>query len=176
MTDMFLGRGHLDLNNTAIIKKCYDFLENHTLNDIDSKYGKLNGRLSTIVMAIYLSKNNLKHLMPHNWPELALLVEAIKKQSNLEIIERSWFNILPSDTDLGEHSHINSKNNGASYGSFVYYPKVAEGDSQIELLLNGEWIPITVQTGDWICFGLDCVHRVPKNNMNHHRISIVFNI
>ena len=176
MTDTFLGRGHLDLDNTAIIKQCYDFLENHTLNDIDSIYGKLDGRLSTVVMAIYLTKNNLKHLKPHNWPVLVPLVEAIKKQSNLETVERSWFNILPANTNLGEHSHVNSKNNGATYGSFVFYPEVVEGDSQIELLLDSKWVPINVQTGDWICFGLDCIHRVPKNKTDHHRISIVFNI
>jgi hypothetical protein len=176
MTDTFLARGHVDLDNDAIIAKCYDFLQNHTLTDVEGVYGKLDGRLSTVIMAIYLNKNNLSHLMPHNWIELTPLVDAIKEQSKCNHIERSWFNVLPSDTDLGAHSHIHSKNNGATYGSFVYYPKVVEDDSQIELLLNGEWTTITVQTGDWICFGLDCVHRVPKNKTDHHRISIVFNV
>ncbi len=176
MTDTFLARGHVDLDNDAIITKCYDFLKTHTLEDLEGIYGKLDGKLSTVIMAIYLINNNLMHLMPHNWLELLPLVDVIKKQANNKNVERSWFNILPSDTYLGAHSHTHNKKSGATYGSFVYYPKVVEDDSQIELLLNGEWTTITVQTGDWICFGLDCVHRVPKNKTDHHRISIVFNV
>lgn len=175
MSDKFLGKWHIELDNDAIIKRCYSFLENHTLYDTDSIYGKLEGKLSSVVMASYLKNNDLTQLMPHNWPELSSLVAEIEKHSNSKC-STSWFNILPKDTDLKEHSHVNSKNHGAIYGSFVYYPEVVPEDSRIELLINNTWTPVSVQSGDYICFELECLHRVPKNKINHNRISIVFNI
>ena len=59
MTNILLHRGNVELDNDTIISKCYDFLQNHTLTDKDGEYGKLDGKLSTVIMATYLTKNNL---------------------------------------------------------------------------------------------------------------------
>ena len=169
MTDGLLNRGHVDLDNDAIVYKCYDFVKNYNLDyNTDSIYGKF--------MSIYLSDTNVKHLMPHKWVEFAPLVDAIKKQSNLDTIDRSWFNIVPNGKEIRAHSHVDSGKAGATYGSFVYYPNVEKEDSQIELLLKSKWVPIPVTTGDWICFKLSSIHRVPKNKTDHPRISVVFNV
>jgi hypothetical protein len=173
---MLLNRGNLNLDNDAIITKCYEFLNEHTLVDTNENYGQLNGKLSSVLMARYLEKNKLRHLMPHHWPELKSLVDIIKEQSNSEDVESSWFNILPHATSITAHAHILSKTRGAKYGSFVYYPKVINDDSYIELLINDKWVSVWVSTGTWISFDLDCLHRVPTNNTEHHRISIAFNV
>jgi hypothetical protein len=173
---MLLSRGSLNLDNDAIVTKCYEFLAKHTLVDTDEKYGQLNGKLSSVLMVRYLEKNNLKHLMPHHWTELKPLVDIIKEQSNSENIESSWFNILPPTTSITAHSHTLSKSRGTKYGSFVYYPKVIKDSSHIELLINDKWVSVCVDTGTWISFDLDCLHRVPTNNTKQHRISIAFNV
>jgi hypothetical protein len=175
--NMLIARGHVDLNNDAIIAQCYQFITEHELKDFDNIYGKLDGKLSSVVMAMYLKQQNLKHLMPHNWEEFGPLVNAIKNQSNGEDIKTSWFNILPSNTDLKEHNHSGGKTlQGTKYASFVYYPQLTEGAIPIELLIDNQWVPIPAQAGDWICFGLDSLHRVPMNVTNQHRISFAFNV
>jgi hypothetical protein len=151
-------------------------LEEHDLRDIDKEFGQLNGRLSSVVMAMYLGANNLRHLMPHNWNEFKPLVDAINNTCNGLTIKRSWFNILPSNTDLAAHTHLKSKERGATFGTFVYYPKLVENDVPLELLTNNEWVTVPTKTGDWVCFDLECTHRVPLNNASHHRISFAFDI
>lgn len=174
---MLIARGHIELNNDAIISRSYQFINEHELTDFDDIYGKLNGRLSNVVMAMYLNKNNLTHLMPHHWEEFKPLIDVIEAQANNEKIKTSWFNILPPNTDLGEHNHSRSKTTqNTKYAAFVYYPQLTEGENPIELLIDGAWTPIPAQAGDWICFGLDALHRVPLNTTNHHRISFAFNI
>ena len=174
---MIIARGHVDLDNDAIIARSYQFIIDHELRDFDHVYGKLDGKLSSVVMAMYLKQNNLKHLMPHNWEELNPLIDTIKSQSNNEDVKASWFNILPPNTDLREHTHAASKTHqGAKYASFVYYPEITANTHPIELLIDGIWVPIPVQSGDWICFGLETPHRVPLNTTDHHRISFAFNI
>jgi hypothetical protein len=174
---MLIARGHVDLNNDAIIAKSYQFINEYKLHDFDHVYGKLNGRLSNVVMAMYLNKNNLTHLMPHNWEEFYPLVEAIKTQANNEEIKSSWLNILPPNTNLGEHNHEASKTlQSTKYAAFVYYPQLTQGENPIEILINNTWTPIPAQAGDWICFGLDTLHRVPMNTTNHNRISVALNV
>lgn len=174
---MLIARGHLELNNDTIVARCYDFLKNHNLNDFDLPHGQLSDKLSTVVMAMYLNKNNLKHLMPHHWEEFRPLIDVIRHQSNNEEVKDSWFNILPPNTALREHSHQAMKIRGVTkYASFVYYPQMIQSISPMELLIDGVWIPIPVSAGDWICFELDDLHRVSLNTSDHHRISFAFNV
>lgn len=174
---MLLARGHVDLDNDAINARGYKFITEHELKDIDNIYGKLNGKLSSVVMQIYLRKNNLIHLMPHNWEEFEPLITAIQNQSNGETVKASWFNILLRNTSLEEHNHVASKTmQGAKHAAFVYYSQLPEGATPIELLIDHEWVPIPAQAGDWICFDLECLHRVPLNLSNDHRISFAFNV
>lgn len=179
---MIISRGNVQLDNEAILARCYEFLNNHKLQDIirqadlNQNYGKLDGKLSSVVMAMYLRRNKLEHLMPQHWEEFKPLVDIIKQQSGKENIINGWFNILPTNTDLPAHTHSETKRVGTSYGSFVYYPKLIENDIPIELPIDGKWIPVGAKTGDWICFGLDCVHRVPLNTTDHHRISFAFDV
>lgn len=174
---MLIARGHVNLDNESIITRSYQFISEHELTDFDDIYGKLDGKLSSVVMVMYLKQQNLNHLMPHNWEEFNPLIESIKNQSQGEEIKTSWFNILPPNTDLKEHNHSRSKTRqGTKYASFVYYPILTEGESPIELLIDGKWIPVPARAGDWICFGLDTVHRVPLNTTDHHRISFAFNV
>jgi hypothetical protein len=179
---MITSRGNIQLDNEAIIARCYDFLKNHKLQDIvrpgelNPNYGKLGGKLSSVVMSMYLRRNKLEHLMPQHWEEFKPLIDIIKQQSGKESIINGWFNILPTNTGLEAHTHSETKKIGTTYGSFVYYPKLEEDYNPIELLINNEWIPITAQTGDWICFNLDCIHKVPVNTTDRHRISFTFDL
>jgi hypothetical protein len=173
---MIIARGHVDLDNEAINARSYKFISEHKLNDFDNVYGKLDGKLSSVVMSMYLRKNNLNHLMPHHWEELSPLIAAIKNQSNGEEVKASWFNILTQNTSLEAHNHVASKTRqGAKYAAFVYYSQLAEGATPIELLIDNEWVPIPAQAGDWICFDLECFHRVPLHLSDEHRISFAFN-
>jgi hypothetical protein len=179
---MLISRGNVQLDNDAIISKCYDFLKNHKLQDIvrsgelNPYYGLLGDKLSSVVMSMYLRRNKLEHLMTQHWEEFKPLIDIIKQQSGKESILNGWFNILPTNTDLPAHTHIEALKKGATYGSFVYYPKLEKEDAPIELLVNNEWTTIDVQTGDWLCFDLNCVHRVPMNTTDSHRISFAFDI
>jgi hypothetical protein len=172
---MFLHRGHINLDNDAIIKRCYDFLDEHNLEELVGEWGQLHGKLSTVLMSMYLLKNKLGHLMPHNWPELKALVDVLEQTSG-ENIKISWFNIFPPGTRLPEHTHENSARMGTRYGSVVYYPKLSQDDATLEIFSNGEWSPVNANTGDWLSFDLKCLHRVPVNNTNHHRISFTFDL
>jgi len=173
---MIIARGHVNLDNDAINARSYKFVNEHKLNDFDNEFGKLDGKLSSVVMSMYLRRNNLNHLMPHNWEEFEPLITAIQNQSNGEVVKASWFNILLRNTKLEEHTHVASKTKqGAKYAAFVYYSQLPEGATPIELLINNEWVPITAQAGDWICFDLECPHRVPLNLSDEHRISFAFN-
>jgi hypothetical protein len=174
---MLIARGHVDLNNDVILERSYQFINEHKLEDrSDHAYGQLDGRLSSVVMALYLIQNNLTHLMPHNWEEFKPLVDVIKTQSNGESIKRSWFNILPKNKGLLEHNHTNSRTTqNTKYAAFVYYPQLTH-DAPIELLVNDQWTPIPAQSGDWLCFSFDTLHRVPPNNSDSHRISFAFNV
>jgi hypothetical protein len=173
---MIIGRGNLKLDNTSIISRAYDFLNNYNLHDFDMQYGQLGGRLSSVVMAMYLYEHKLLNLMPQYWEEFKPLTTMISSQCNNKNIIFSWFNILPTGTALPAHNHKEGKNRGCSYGTFVYYPNLIDGDISIELFKDDTWIPIHAQTGDWIWFDLDCVHRVPINNTDHHRISFAFDL
>ena len=174
---MLIARGHVDLNNDAIIARSYKFINEHNLNEFD-KAGKLkDGKLSSVIMALYLMENNLTHLMPHTWEEFNPLINAIENQSNNQKVKASWFNILPQNTSLGEHNHIAGKTmHGAKYAAFVYYSQLTKDSSPIELLIDNEWVPISAQVGDWICFDLECLHRVTLNPTDEHRISFAFNV
>jgi hypothetical protein len=174
---MIIARGHVDLDNDAINARSYKFISEHNLIDFDNEFvKKLDGKLSSVIMSMYLIRNNLTHLMPHTWEEFGPLVSAIKNQSNGEEIKASWFNILLRNTKLEEHSHVASKTKqGAKYAAFVYYSQLPEGATPIELLIDNEWVPIPAQAGDWICFDLECTHRVPLNLSDDHRISFAFN-
>jgi hypothetical protein len=177
--NMLISRGHVDLDNDAVNARSYNFLNQHklNLNALDEEMGILNGKLSSVLLSMYLQKNNLNHLIPHTWEELAPLITAIESQANNQKIKASWFNILPQNTSIGEHNHVNSKTRqGAKYAAFVYYSQLSEGATPIELLIDNEWVPIPAQTGDWICFDLECPHRVPLNLSDDHRISFAFNI
>ena len=72
---MLISRGNVQLDNDAIISKCYDFLKNHKLQDIvrsgelNPYYGLLGDKLSSVVMSMYLRRNKLEHLMPQHWEE-----------------------------------------------------------------------------------------------------------
>ena len=104
------------------------------------------------------------------------LITAIQNQSNGETVKASWFNILTPNTSIEAHNHVASKTRqGAKYAAFVYYSQLAEGATPIELLIDNEWVPIPAQAGDWICFDLECFHRVPLHLSDDHRISFAFN-
>lgn len=174
--NMLIARGHVDLDNDAINARGYKFISEHSFDELDNELKILNGKLSSVIMQIYLRKNKLTHLMPHNWEELEPLMSTIRKQANGEEVKSSWFNILLPNTKIDDHSHVNSKTTqGATYAAFVYYSQLPEGATPIELLIDNEWVPIPAQTGDWMCFDLECRHRVPLNMSDQHRISFAFN-
>lgn len=173
---MIIRRGNLKLDNTTIVSRAYEFLDNYNLHDFDVQYGQLKGRLSTIVMVMYLYKNKLQHLMPHYWKEFEPLNEIISMHCENKKVRSSWFNILPTGTSLPAHNHKVSKDQGSTHGTFIYYPQLEDGDVLLELFENDEWVPVHAQTGDWIWFDLDCMHRVPINNTDHHRISFAFDL
>jgi hypothetical protein len=172
---MILARGHIELDNDAIIKHCYNFLDEHKLNDYDKEWGQLGSRLSSVAMVMYLRKNKLDHLMPHFWPEFKSLVDQIENTIGKKI-KISWFNILTPGTNLSEHTHINGRARGMVYGSVVYYPKLDADDATLEIFENDEWKAVPAITGDWVSFGLECLHQVPTNNTDRHRISFSFDL
>ena len=86
---MIIARGHVDLDNDAINARGYEFINEHKLNDFDNEFGKLDGKLSSVVMSMYLRRNNLNHLMPHNWEEFQPLITAIQNQSNGQKLDLS---------------------------------------------------------------------------------------
>jgi hypothetical protein len=175
--NMLIARGHVDLDNDAINARGYKFISEHSFDELDSEFNILNGKLSSVIMQIYLRKNKLTHLMPHNWEEFEPLMTAIQNQAQGGEVKSSWFNILLLNTKIDDHSHVNSKTTqGATYAAFVYYSQLPEGATPIELLIDNEWVPIPAQAGDWICFDLECRHRVPLNMSDQHRISFAFNI
>jgi len=115
--------------------------------------------------------NSSYGISPHLWPELRPLIEQINLLSNDLPISKSWFHIMLKGSVISEHIHPNAIKYVCSY-----YPQITSDHPPIELKIDDVYVPIELQTNDFILFDKDIWHRVQEQNVDHRRITIVFNI
>ena len=112
------------------------------------------------------------------FPEIEPLLEVIfdcahqilESKQPLEI--SFWFNQMQPGHSTTLHTH----DDGYELISGVYYLDVPAGSGDILMHLPEQVLKITPQAGVMLMFPADLAHEVTRNNSEHSRLSMAFNI
>lgn len=170
-------RGHIDIDNSKLIDKCYFLWEKHKspTEEYYFERGVYRPLTHGYAPVKITDKNLLIELSPIYWEESADIMSTLhaymKKLHSRYRINENWFNIMPKDSYVGPHNH-----DGADRYVFVYYVKIDSDHPSIEFKHQDDWHPIKCNVGDWILFDKDMYHRVGSNNVTENRITITINL
>ena len=156
--------GQLNIDNTALMKKCLDTSTDKSIASIKNTFYK-NG-----IDSFAESRTN-PLANPHLWPEFSQVMDHLKTLINPEEIKFSWYTITLSGGEMGSHHHPKAK-----HSVFVYYVNCNHDHPPLELLIDGKWIKQDCKTGSWLLFSKDTYHRTSANMGSGDRISISVNI
>ena len=158
--------GRLNIDNTALMKKCFD-------TSLDDSIASLKPNSTTflgILESFEESRTNIAS-NPHLWPEFSQVMDHLKTLIDPNQIMFSWYNITLHGGVMKSHKHPN-----AGDSVFIYYVNCNSSHPPLEILINNKWITHNCETGSWLLFSKDTYHRAGINTGSSDRISIVINI
>jgi len=156
--------GHCELDNDAIIKKCYHYAR---------QSGNYQCATWDNVQTFSLFQADLdpEKTSPHNWEELAPLINLINSFVPGATVSHSWFLISNKGSRIDEHQHPTAKNY-----VFVYYPFIHPDHPSFEVKIADKWSSVPAKSSDWIQASPSLPHRVGTNTLDLARISISIQI
>jgi hypothetical protein len=156
-------KGHLDIDNSALMRKCLELSKN-----IHNEPGDL---FINVIDSHFFNKDDLNG-NPHKWQEFLPVMDHLKTLiEDPTEITKSWFNITLNGGIMNRHIHFQSP-----HSVFVYYINCNPDHPHLEFLVNDQWIKAECVTGDWLLFPKDLPHRVPINTGTSDRISVSINV
>jgi hypothetical protein len=156
-------KGHLDIDNSALVKKCFELSKN-------IKVGQGGGYFVDVIDSHRFAPDD-PDVNPHNWLEFQPVMDHLKTLTDLNDITKSWFNITLTGGIMNDHIHFQAK-----HSVFVYYINCNPDHPHIEFLIDGEWVEEKCVSGDWMIFPKLLHHRVPVNTGAGDRISVSVNM
>ena len=158
--------GHLNIDNTALMKRCMDTSSDKTIAMLnpDSKYFQK-------VVESHAGAQTNPDANPHCWPEFAPVLDCLKHIVAPDQMVMSWYNITLAGGLMKAHYHTDSVDK-----ILVYYVNCNPSHPPLELLIDKQWIKHNCKTGSWLLFPRDIYHRVRVNTGSSDRISISVNI
>ena len=157
---MKIIRGHIDLDNESIIKKCIQ---------IPNQPGFVN--VGPEILKNIICDRFMYNDQPHTWDELAPLVDEVLRLTYPHKITKSWFNMMVRGSYIVPHLH----NNEVSEYVCTYYARCLPEHPSLEIL-DKKWTKLDVVTGDYLIFSKSTWHRVEEQTIDDIRFCISFNI
>jgi hypothetical protein len=162
--------GHLNIDNTALKKRCLETSTNPAIASIKSNIN--DSALFKNILESHEEARLNPASNPHLWPEFSQVIDHLKTLIiDTRRITMSWYNITLPGGSMGSHRHVY-----AGDSVFVYYVNCGRDHSPLEVLIDDEWVVCDTVTGTWLLFSKDTWHRAGANAGPGNRISISVNI
>ena len=110
-------------------------------------------------------------MAPHQWTELAPLLDTIAPHVDHLGPKSSFFHKLVRGSWIDAHRHpIDPQRYVCSY-----YPDVTMDHTPLELYIDNQWTPVTIHANQCIVFDRMILHRVQPQIVDHPRLCIAIN-
>jgi len=149
------------------------FLKSSINLDNDAILRKINNTETNWVDSIHLRNmhNSLGKYLPHAWLEFTPLLEELNVLTDKTVPTKSWFSIMIKGSYIEEHCHLKSTKYVCNY-----YPKISHDHPGLEICINDRWQEVKLQTGDFVLFDKNLMHRVPVQTIDEPRIAVSINL
>jgi len=151
-------KSSIDLNTAAILAK----IEN---------VGYEWREIPPIINSVHNVYGSPRNCVPHFWSELTPLIIKLEELTDGLFPTKSWFLVMVKGSYTDEHTHPNAQKYVCSY-----YPRITSEHSMLELYIDNEWRTIPLQSGDFVLFKKDILHRVQTQTVDDKRFNIGFNL